>query len=537
MLSANLAHGQSAESDSGVRLVGVADPSACDAVTDCVTLEDLPDDWSFHSHPRDTSQLRYEEAPLWMRTIEFWPSVLSKPTEPFAAAFGHVLRSEHDHVETHLSVTPIGIQPIPERPQLLIELNEEFLAPGFLDQGVEMLGGSVVRPAFWVFGQYRTSFNYFDRDRDIDPVVEYVHRLDLFGQLNLSGTERLVVGLRPLDEEHGGTREFTGYDFRNGDSLDGWNAKFQTLFFEGDLGELLPGLDFYDTRGLDIGFSAGRMPLLAQQGLLINEDMIDALTVTRNTLYGHGNLNLRATGVFAWSGINRNSPVGQLNNYDADSKMYAFLTESDFAAATVNVDGVYVSGGAGFGDMYALAVSSIARHHLHDNTYNTSLHLLASFPGGQVTDYADQGELLFAQTSWTPHRTEDLIYLNSFWVIDQFTSAARAPANGSALAQTGILFSGIALGNYAAPIANRTDDTAGASLGYQLFYDHTRTQVILEFGGINETKGDRRGALGTGLRIQKAFGQHVIAVLDGFTAKRESQNVSQGARFELLTKF
>ena len=112
----------------------------------------------------------------------------------------------------------------------------------------------------------------------------------------------------------------------------------------------------------DYGFSVGRMPLLAQQGLLINEDMIDAATVTRNTLYGHGNLNLRATGVFAWRGINRNSPTGRANEFDTASKMVALLTESDFAKRTVNLDAAYVYGSDGVGNLFAFAASSIRRH-------------------------------------------------------------------------------------------------------------------------------------------------------------------------------
>lgn len=509
----------------------------CSDTSQIITLRDLPDDYHSSSSIAFRHNILAEEPPHWARLIEFAPTLLSKPVEPLGDAVGHLLHLEHDHVKTELDCIPIGIQPIPERPALLVELNEEFLAPGFLNQGVETRSGAVLRPSFWVFGQYRTSMHYFERDRAIDPVVENVHRLDLFGQLNLSGTERLVVGMRPLDEENGGAREFTGYDFSNGNSLDGWNARFQSLFFEGDLGEIFPGLDFYDTRGLDIGFSAGRMPLLAQQGLLINEDMIDAVTVTRNTINGRGILNLRATGVFAWHGINRNSAVGRANDYDTDSKLYAFLTETDLAATTINLDGVYVDSSSGFGDMYAFGASGIARHHLFENTYNTSMHVLASFPGGQQTDYADQGELLFAQTSWTPHHTEDLVYLNSYWAIDQFTSPARGPANGSALGQTGILFSGIALGSYAAPIAASTDNTAGASLGYQFFFDHTRAQLIWEVGGVKETKGISRGALGTGFRFQKACGQHVIAIVDAFASKREADGYAQGARFEVLTKF
>ena len=494
-------------------------------------------DGGYDLQPEDCLHFPRPEVPRWAKLIEFVPTKLSKPVDRFGCLFGRLFCMEHDEVELGLDDHAIGIQPIPERPRLILELNEHFLAPGFLNQGIETRHGAIWRPSLWVFGEYRTSFHYYDRDRPGDHIVENVHRLDLFAQLNLSGTERILAGFRPLDEEEGGRRPFTGYDFRNGDYLDAWNANLQTLFFEGDFGELFPLLDPFDSKGLDIGFSVGRMPLLAQQGLLINEDMIDAVTVTRNTLNGRGNLNLRMTGVFSWRGTNRNSAIGLPNDFDPGSKLYAFLTESDFACSTVNIDGVYVDGDEAFGDLFAFGVSSIRRHHLYENTYNSSLHLLASFPGGDRTAYADQGELLFSQLSWTPHHTEDLIYLNSYWAIDQFTSPARGPAFGNALGQTGILFGGIGLGSYGAPIAVRTDDTVGTSLGYQMFFDHTRSQVIWELGGVTETKGPGRGAIASALRVQKAFGQHLICILDGFVSKPEARNVAQGARMELRVKF
>jgi hypothetical protein len=476
----------------------------------------------------------YPEAPLWCELLEKAPAVLSWPDEPLANFFSHIIRQQHDHIESALDEEAIGIQPLSPRPPLIVEWNELFLSPGTLAPGIETPTGQIVRPAFWVFGEYRGAVQYFDRGT---PITEWANVLELFGQLNLSGTERLLIGVRPLDEEVNGARTFTGYDFTNGNWTDGTNADIQTLFFEGDFGEIFPHLDPYDTRMLDYGFSVGRMPLLAQQGLLINEDMIDAVTVTRNTLNGYGNLNFRTTGVYSWRGINRNSPVGLPNNFDPESQMVAILTESDFAKRTVNLDGTYVYGDPTFGNLFAFGASSIRRHYGYHNAYNTSVHLLASFPEGPTTPFADQGELLFAQTSWTPHHTEDLIYLNTFWAIDQFTSPARGPLMGNPLGQTGILFAGIGVGRFGAPLAVRTDNLAGASLGYQMFFNHTRDQIIFEVGGAKETKGVDRGVIGTGLRYQKAIGQHSIFVLDGFVSKQEGQQVAQGARTEWRIKF
>ena len=483
-------------------------------------------------------QFPEEKAPFCWELAEALPTALTWPNKPLGHLFESLLFTEHDKLKTDLDEEPIGLQPIPSRPPLILELNEKFLDSGFLSQGVELPTGAVWRPSLWVFGQFRTALQYFDNRGPTTPVAESASRLDLFGQVNLSSTERLLIGLRPLDEELATRREFTSYDFNLDRTLDGWNADFQTLFFEGDFGEIFPWLDPYDSKLLDLGFSVGRMPLLAQQGLLINEDMIDAVTVTRNTLNGHGNLNLRMTGVYAWNRLNRNSPTTEPNTLDPGSKMVALLTESDFACSTVNLDVAYAYGDPAFGDLIAFGVSDIRRIHGYHNTYNTSLHVLASFPTDGTTPFAGQGELLFAQTSWTPHHTEDLTYVNAFLAIDQFTSPTRGPLMGGPLGQTGIVFAAPGVGRAGAPVPVRTNNTAGASLGYQFFFDHTRRQLILELGGQKEIEGSQnQGAIATVVRYQQALGQHFIWVCDGFVGKREGVGVSQGVRGEILVKF
>ena len=447
-----------------------------------------------------------------------------------------VLNSPRVEVPTHLDPIPHGLAQGPERPQLLIEWGEDFLGVGPLSPGIETWTGAVWRPALWVFGEYRSAIQY--ADYGAEPVAEFANRLDLFAQLNLSGTERILLGLRPYDEERNTVRRFSGFDFRNDNRIDGLNAEVQTLFFEGDFGEIFPYLDPYDERLLDYGFSIGRMPLLAQQGLLINEDRIDAITVTRNTLYSKRILNLRVTGVFGWGEIHRNSPLaGVPNTIDKNGRLFALLTESDLAKSTVNADIVYVQGDGPGEDLLAYGISSIRRHHGHHNTYNTSLHLLGSHPTNGESAFAQQGELLFAQVSWTPHHYEDLIYLNGFLAIDQFTSPARGPLAGGPLGQTGLLFSAPGVGRLGAPVAVRANRTAGASVGYQYFFDETRQQIVWEFGGQQETHGDNNGAIATGTRYQRAIGQHWIALVDGTIVKRESQNWATGLRFEGRMKY
>lgn len=474
----------------------------------------------------------HDSAPAGWKIGETFLEMLSAPAKPLAHLGEFILCEEHYSPETPLEEYAIGLQEIPERPDLLIETNEKFLDIGFLNQGIVLPTGAVWRPSFWVFGTYRTGLNYFD-NRAGTNVTEWANRLDLFGQLNLSGTERILVGLRSLDKELTASRLFTSYEFHDGEWLDGVNADIQTLFFEGDFGEIFPNLDPYDVHRYDIGFSVGRQPMSFQQGLLINEDMVDAVTVTRNTINGGSILNMRVTGVYVEDEINRNNNVR-----DPDSKLYGIFTETDLATSTINADVATVhSSNAQFGSMTAFGLSAIQRLHGFHNTYNTSFQVLGSFPHDGETAASGQGELLFSQVSMTPHHSNDLVYFNTFWAIDQFTSPARGTLAGGPLGQVGLLYAASGLGQYGAPLSNQATDAAGASLGYQLFYDKTRQQVIFEIGGRKNTQGVNDGALGTAIRYQKAMGQHWIMLLDTFVAKQESRGVSSGARIEFLAKF
>ena len=479
--------------------------------------------------------------PLWF-AWEAFAEGLTAPIFPMAGLFEHLTCSEHDRTNTELSPHAIGLQPLPERPPLLLELNDEFLAPGWLTQGYQMPTGVVWRPSIWVFGEYRAHYAYRENSMGLRRFSEVAESLDLFGQLNLSATERLLVGLRPMDQEVGGPmgggqaiREFNSYDFIADDSIDGWNNEVQTLFFEGDFGEIFPNLDPYDTEYLDYGFSVGRQPLLIQDGLLINEDMIDLVSVTRNTLYGCGSLNTRATAVYAWNRLNRADPTLG-NRFDPEGRMVGLFTESDFVHSTANADVAFVD--SDLGSVVVWGLSAIQRLHGYHNTYNTSFHVLGSHPTNGETSIAGQGELLFGQVSWTPHCTEDLIYIDAFWAIDEFTSATRGPLQGGPLGQTGLLYAVPALGQYGPGLSNQAMNAYGGAIGYQMFFDHTRQQIIFELGARDDTEGLNNAAVGATIRFQRAIGQHWILVIDGLVSKQESvSNLNDGARVEMRAKF
>ena len=501
-----------------------------------------------------------EEPELLWRVWERWMAVLELPHEPLVKISELLTGAKHDGTvftdpdDSSTSEIPIGIQPLMERPPLIIEYPDKFLGPGKISEGFELPSGAVWRPTLWVFGSERFGVSY--RDDQAGPgqngtnFGSVVNRLNLFGQLNLTGTEHVVIQVRPTDEEEGRPlltgREFSSAfwkKFRNGTgsefrSLSGWNGDINSLYFEGQVNEIFPDLDPY----LDLGFSVGRQPMSFQRGLMLNEDMIDAVSVTRNTLYGNGNLNLRVTGVFAWNRLTRISPVANTN-----AKLYGIFTESDFKFNTLNVDVGFVDDpDRGNRDVLVAAISSTQRFVGYENTYNTRFHFLASFPTegegtrtrfmGSPGNVTGQGELFFSQISVTPHRSEDLIYWNTFVVIDQFTSLARGPQAGP-LGDNGLLFAAAGLGLYGPPLATVTNSSVGTAIGYQMFLDTKNQQIIYEVGA-REGKGDDNLEIGGAIQYQRAIRQNWIWLITGFLSGRQgTDGLSSGLRTELQLFF
>ena len=411
-----------------------------------------------------------------------------------------------------------------QRPGPLLELGDPFQSSGPISEGLEIPGGAVWQPSFLVFGLYRSAMQSFERRRQ--TTTEWVNRLDIFGNLQLTGTERILVGFRPLDRDN----EFAGYQFQP-DAGSGWQEAFdldlQTLFFEGELGELIPALDPDDSRALDFGFSVGRQPIFFQEGMLINDDM-DAVGITRNSLSPMGASNLRMTLLYGWNQINRGD-----NQEASSTELIGLFTETDWRDSTIDLDLVYVSDRDGDADGAFWGLSSVQRH----GKLNTAVRALGSHALEEQSSAVSNGHLLFGELSWTPDGTDNLAYVNAYLGIDDFTSAARGPATGGPLGRTGLLFAAVGMGSYGAPLGNRPGQSFGLAMGHQMFFDSTRKQLTLEIGGRQETEADRRGALALGASYQQALGQQLVLRLDAFGSAREGGDYRSGARVELQYKF
>ncbi len=435
---------------------------------------------------------------------------------------------------------PLQLEGFPERPRYLLELGNPYLGTGRIHPGYRLPTGAIWQPSLILFGTLRAAVQSFDDGAT--RLSELATRLDLFANLQLTGTERLVVGLRNLDrggrftsyilEPSPGDPEFRrrfGDDDRFREEL---NFDITALFFEGDFGEIFPNVERGDFARTDVGFSLGRQPLEFQEGILI-DDSIDGLGLTRNTLLPSNTSNFRAT-FFAGVG-----DVHRANREDRDAELLAVLTSTDFRRSTVDADLVWVRSGDGSSDLAAFGISAVQRIGL----VNTSFRLLGSAALDRETAGATDGALVFSEISWTPHHTHDLAYVNAFVAVDEFSSAARGPASGGPLGRAGISFAAVGLGSYGAPLSSRARDVAGGAFGYQRFFGpEKRRQLLTELGWRLGTASDVADSAAAAVRYQMAQGRRLVLVWDGFVARDEggalaSDRTRYGARFELVVKF
>ena len=416
---------------------------------------------------------------------------------------------------------------LPPRTPPILEIGDAFLGTGNLKPGFRLPTGAVWQPRFWVYGTQRTAIQHFDNGPG-ESTTEWMNRLDIFGNLQLTGTERILIGFTPLHDE----TDFTGQIF-DPDSDEGFqnnlNLDIQTLFFEGDLAELFPNWDYTDSTSNDIGFSIGRQNILFQDGILI-ADTMDGIGFSRNNVRFQGVpwlVNLRSTFFFAWNDIHRNDNVE-----DKDAKLYGLFTQLDTLKSTINADIVYVESSSIGDDLISASIDAIQRI----GKLNTTFRIAASTAPGRKSLQADDGVLLFAEVSWIPAYTHDNAYINAFVSIDNFTSPARGPLNGGPLGRTGLLFAAPGVGRVAPAIGNRMGDSLGLIAGYQKFFKNRR-QLIIEVGGRVGDGNEQNDTIGAALRFQQAIGRRVVAGINTYISDADVIGTRYGLRGEILIKY
>jgi len=459
---------------------------------------------------------------------------------------------------------PLATNTFYQRPPPLIEFGDHFLSTGNLQKGITLPTGEVISPNFWIFGTLRSAVDTFDTggtgpDAAKSRTSEWVNRLDLYGNLQFTPTERLLVGFRPLDRQYIQNGEvsdiFTGYRIeplhtpggivKGQQTVEAFGATPRTLFFEGEFGEMFPRLDQHDKLSLDYGFSFGRQPLNLEDGLLANSYDVDMFTVTRTSLQVPGGSTMRISAIGAWSDIqgqNYNMPAGIPTYNYANAHFFGIDSSADFPRSTIDANVLYGTSGSHGDGVYA-GLGAIQRFGKLNTTFRAVTSVAVD--GDTSTNAPSRvatGTLLLSEFSYPMPGSKDFVYMDAYWGIDRFTSIVRDSDAGGPLGNVGILTAAVGLGNYAAPLGDQPEHSAGGAIGYQMFLDaRRREQLIFEIGGRAQTETPKylrqEPAEGVGIQYQQAIGQRFILILGGFAVNRADEGGSFGGRMEWVTKF
>ncbi len=363
------------------------------------------------------------------------------------------------------------------RPPLIYEKGDPFLGTGNLQEGFETPWGAVWQPQLWVFGTLRTSLFYFDNGVRASS-SEWATRFDLFANLQLTHTEKLIIGVRPLDRNQ--FNRFTRVQLNDefGSSKIEPNLDIRTLFFEGDFGSLFPALDPLGIKAVDMGFSVGRQAVTFQNAIMIN-DTIDAVGLVRNNIRFPGISGMRSTFIYGWNELNRSN--ARLNN---TADLFGIFNAIDTSSRTMNFDMIYIDDVLTGGDSLNVGLASIQRL----GHFNTAFRVNKSF-AEQGGAKANRGTIYSSEVSWTPYKSDDIAYVNSFVVDGTYTQAGRESIVGGPLGGLGILFASPSLGNFLSELNNFTSEVAGVAIGYEAFWsdgqsaNNHRRSLTLEVAG------------------------------------------------------
>ncbi|MBT5633113.1 MAG: hypothetical protein HOJ13_10325 [Nitrospina sp.] len=412
------------------------------------------------------------------------------------------------------------------RPALIYEGGDLFLGVGDLYEGFETPWGAVWQPQLWVFGTMRSAVQMFENASSNSTAAEWANRLDLYANVQLTGTEKFIIGVRPLDRNEPSKFSRVSFNDNRGPGQSEFNMNIRTMFFEGDLGSLFPGLDPEGTAPIDYGFSVGRQLLQFQEGIMLNDE-IDSIGVVRNNIHLPGIPSLRTSFVWGWNDVGR-SDAGR----DNTTNMFGLFNSADMQDLSWNLDLVYVADSVSGGDSYHAGFSSIQRI----GHYNTAFRVNAS-SAETASVKAGTGVLYSAEVSLTPQKSDDIAYLNAFVADGNFTQVGREPVVGGPLGALGILFASPSLGNFGSELNSFANDVAGFAMGYQAFWNHHRTSLTLETAGRKDLSGDRFDDIAFGFEFRQRLAHRIQLQVDSHYTVQEKRSNGYGLRTEILYQF
>ncbi len=388
------------------------------------------------------------------------------------------------------------------------------------------------RPKFYVYGDFRTGVANNNNAGNAQTV--WANRLNLDIDLSLTATERFHMFWGPLDEANQGTGLiFDANRIDVDDHLDGFDQNTDAMFFEGDLGYILGGLNG-TSAAFDLPFAVGLIPLVLQNGIWLEDGFVGAAATFPA----------------------RNSPVFDFANFDTTlfvgfdeltTPAFAGDDNANFVGATtfierrnayIELGWAYVDDPANLNRSYHNFGASYTRRYL--NLVSNSMRAIVNTgQGGPENSRTADGVLLIMENSLITRLPYNMVpYCNLFAGFDRPQSLGRLQGP---LKNTGINFESDFLTGY--PILDDSaNNTAGGALGVDLLGAQFDRQLIVEAAVVQAfddpvfriAPGDEYAA---GVRYQRKLSHALLLRADAMHGWIENSDDVDGVRVELRHKF
>ncbi|MSP97664.1 MAG: hypothetical protein EXR29_10675 [Betaproteobacteria bacterium] len=443
--------------------------------------------------------------------------------------------SEEDQLKIYGGKTQV------HTPRPLLELGRPIYQNGPLQPSTSGMGEkNPVYHAFSIYGDWRTGVATNVNGGTRTSVL--ATRLNLDVDWKFTATERVHAFFRPLDRNG----EFTRCEFQNGRTNNCTakvDIKADALFFEGDLAAMVAGWTGAYQK-FDLAFAAGKMPLLFQNGIWM-EDAITGAAVSlpgkNSATFGISNMD-----VTFFAGMNSVNTPGVVDRFGVP------------ASSNVRVYGAtaFIEANQGYwevGYAYTDPQRELSNQHYNNlglaftrrygGWLSNSVRLIHTYgqelPGGARP--TANGTLLLVENSFVTSKPSTLVpYLNMFVGSGKPQSVARAVDAGGILKNTGINFETDGLTGF--PKLNDTgNNTYGGALGVSYLFNLDQ-QLVFELA-TTQTRKDLASRtlvgreIGLGVRYQRPLDKAWIFRADAMIADRANTKDLAGVRLELRRKF
>jgi|694.fasta_scaffold02839_2 hypothetical protein len=419
-----------------------------------------------------------------------------------------------------------------QRPWL--ELGREFYGSGIYQPPPTWFGETnLAQPQFLVYGDYRSAVG-FNQNVAGDNKV-WANRLNLDMDYRLTSTERIHAFIGPLDD---GTR-FTGVDFSDGsaDFVDATDAELDTLFFEGDAGQIV-GSATGTQHPFDMPFTVGLAPLLFQNGVW----MEDAVAAVAWTIPARNNPNLvwsNFDGTFFVGFDQINSPAFGNDNNAADVFGTAWFI--DAYEGYIEAGYAYLDDTRNLGRSYNNCTLAFTRRYFH--RISNSVRWIGNFgQQGERDERTADGNLILLENSLISSNPYMFVpYCNLWCGVGRTQSVARAAGAGGVLRNTGINFESDNLTGY--PTLDATGfNTYGTAVGLNMLGPNFRDQWVVEAAalgthGSEEIRVAPGNQYALGTRYQKPLNHCTLIRTDLMYGWMLDQRDVAGVRVEFRWKF